>query len=229
MVGCGGLGVPAAWTLALAGARNLRLIDADRVELSNLHRQILYGTADIGQRKVEALAAKLRARFAGMNVVGVATRLDQSAASGLLDGCAAVFEGSDDAQAKFAVNDWVLADRRRTATIAAAIGRRGQWMTFGPASACYRCLFPMPPPPEALATCQVAGVIGPTVGLVGALAGRSLAQVLAANGEPVADPALGALVRWNDRGLLRTAVCRDPDCVCGAPAYSVQPGAPAPN
>jgi molybdopterin/thiamine biosynthesis adenylyltransferase len=209
VVGCGGLGVPAAWTLALGGVHQLRLIDADTVELSNLHRQVLYTTADIGQSKAATLAAVLRARVAEIEVVQ--DRLDAHNAATLLDGCDAVFEGSDDAACKFAVNDWAIArPRRRYAVIAAAIGRRGQWMQLGPATACYRCLFGGPPPAETLATCQIAGVLGPAVGLSAALAARSLLAALQGRD----DIAHSALVRWTPRGLLRTAVQADPTCRC---------------
>lgn len=212
IVGCGGLGVPAAWTLALAGATQLVLIDDDVVEVSNLHRQILYDTAVVGQPKPLALAAALQARVPNLDIQVRRGRLTADTLGDLLAGCDAVVEGSDDATSKFLVNDWAVAHpRRRFASIAAAIGRRGQWMTVSPESACYRCLFEEPPPPEHLATCQVAGVIGPVVGQVGALAARSLWSVL--NGQP--DMAHGALVRLSPRGLLRTPVQVAGDCRCG--------------
>ncbi len=210
VVGCGGLGVPAAWTLALGGHKRFRLIDADVVEESNLHRQVLYTTLDIGQPKAERLAVLLRDQF-GAEVETVAARLDEENASALLDGCDAVLEGSDDALAKFAVNDWaVTAPRTRTAVIAAAIGRRGQWFAVTPASSCYRCLFEAPPPPESLATCAIAGVLGPVTGQVGGSAALALLHALA--GKP--DAAVGALMRLSPRGLLRTAVAAAGDCRC---------------
>ncbi len=210
LVGCGGLGVPAAWTLALGGHRQFRLIDADVVEESNLHRQVLYTTPDLGRPKAERLAEILRDRF-GADVQIAPARLDETNAAALLDGCDAVLEGSDDALAKFAVNDWSVAQpRNRTAVIAAAIGRRGQWFTVTPTSSCYRCLFEAPPPPESLATCAIAGVLGPVTGQVGGYAGRSLLQALA--GRP--DAAIGALMRFSPRGLLRTVVAPAHDCRC---------------
>ena len=210
LVGCGGLGVPAAWTLALGGQRQFRLIDADVVEESNLHRQVLYTTPDLGRRKAERLAEILRDRF-GADVQIAPVRLEESNAAALLEGCDAVLEGSDDAIAKFAVNDWSIAQpRTRTAVIAAAIGRRGQWFAVTPTSSCYRCLFEAPPPPESLATCAIAGVLGPVTGQVGGYAGRSLLQALA--GRP--DAAIGALMRFSPRGLLRTAVAPARDCRC---------------
>lgn len=214
VVGCGGLGVPAAWTLALGGQRQFRLIDADVVELSNLHRQVLYTTHDMGQSKAEALARLLRTRF-DADVQTVAARLDAENAEGLLADCDAALEGSDDASAKFAVNDWASAKpRTRTAVIAAAIGRRGQWFAVTPQSSCYRCLFESPPPTEALATCAIAGVLGPVTGQVGGHAARALLHALA--GQP--DAAIGALLRLSPRGLLRTVVAPATDCICHSPS-----------
>ncbi len=218
IVGCGGLGVPAAWTLALAGARKLRLVDADRVELSNLHRQVLYNETDCDQAKTERLAAALRQRFPELDIECTESRLLPDNAELLLQGCNAVVEGSDDAEAKFAVNDWAVASsggngRQRIAVIAAAIGRRGQWMVVEPEGACYRCLFEEPPPAEMLATCAIAGVLGPVVGSVGALAARSLIRTL--TNQP--DPARSALVRWLPGDVRQTRVERAMDCRCSDP------------
>ncbi len=212
LVGCGGLGVPAAWTLALGGQKQFRLIDADVVEESNLHRQVLYTTPDLGKPKAARLAEILRERW-NADVEVVADRLTAQNADALLLGCDAALEGSDDALAKFTLNDWAVAHpRARTAVIAAAIGRRGQWFAVTPTSSCYRCLFEEPPPPESLATCSIAGVLGPVTGQVGGYAGRALLHALA--GRP--DAAIGALVRFSPRGLQRTAVAVAGDCRCTA-------------
>ena len=212
VVGCGGLGVPAAWTLALAGVRRLVLIDTDVVELSNLHRQVLYDEADLGQAKADCLAAHLRTRFPACAIETRQCRLDAGNVDAVLAGCTAVVEGSDDAICKFVVNDWAFAalPRNRTASIAAAIGRRAQWMVVEPAGACYRCLFEEPPPAAMLATCQVAGVLGPVVGLAGAMAARALVRSL--RDEP--DPARSALVRVQPDGWHRTRVPPAADCPC---------------
>ena len=212
VVGCGGLGVPAAWTLALGGQRQFRLIDADVVETSNLHRQVLYTTLDLGRLKAQRLAEILREKFTA-DVEVLATRLDADNVAKLLAGCDAALEGSDDALAKFAVNDWAVAQpRQRVAVIAAAIGRRGQWFTVTPQSSCYRCLFEAPPPPESLTTCAIAGVLGPVTGQVGGYGAQSLLHAL--RGTP--DAAIGALMRLTTRGLLRTHVATARDCACRA-------------
>lgn len=207
VIGCGGLGVPAAWTLVLGGARRLRLIDPDVVELSNLHRQVLYTEADLGRPKADVLAARLQAMAPDLVVSTRRTTVTADSLSAAVAGCEAILEGTDDAGSKFLVSDYAAA-HGLTATIAAAIGRRGQWFTVTSGRACYRCLFEAPPPPEMLATCAVAGVLGTVTGQVGALAARSLLRTL--RGEP--DAATSALVRLSPRGLARTAVAVARDC-----------------
>ncbi len=218
VVGCGGLGVPATMALVLGGATRLRLLDDDRVELSNLHRQVLYPAAEVGRDKALSLrdaALRLAARqgLPEPDVEIRTGRIDAQTCAEALQGCDAAVEGTDDAPVKFVVNDWAVAaepESPRFATIAAAIGRRGQWMTVAPGGACYRCLFEEPPPAELLATCRIAGVIGPVVGQVGALAARSLLRAL--RGRP--DPARSALVRRLATGFATTPVARAPDCPC---------------
>jgi molybdopterin/thiamine biosynthesis adenylyltransferase len=193
--------------------RRLRLVDRDTVELSNLHRQVLYTEADVGRPKVEVLAASLVARWPDLSVEIFDTRVEESSTATILRGCDAVLECTDDTQAKFLTSDFA-ASHGIYATIAAAIGRRGQWLTMVPGGPCYRCLFEAPPPAESLATCSVAGVLGSVTGQVGALAGLSLVRALRGQ----ADPAIGALVRLSPRGLQTTPVTLAADCPCHAHA-----------
>ncbi len=213
--------MPAAWTLALGGARRLRLVDPDVVDLSNLHRQVLYTEADVGRRKADVLAERLVARHPDLSVEIVYTRVEKSSTAAILDTCDAAMEGTDDAESKFLVSDHV-ASHGKYATIAAAIGRRGQWLTMQPGGPCYRCLFEAPPPADLLSTCSVAGVMGSLTGQVGSLAALSLLRAL--RGE--ADAAIGALVRLSPRGLQRTAVEKAGDCAHHPESVMMQP-APA--
>ncbi|GEM_PF-2725345 len=218
VIGCGGLGVPGAWTLVCAGVERLRLIDTDVVEVSNLHRQVLYNEDDAGAIKTERLAAQLKSLAArlgqNLEVETREARMTARDAEMLLHGCDVAFEGTDDAVSKFVVNDWAIADRAgantRIAAIGAAIGRRGQWMVVKPGGACYRCLFEEAPPADMLATCQVAGVIGPVVGQVGAMCARSLVSALKCE----ADPGQSALIRRVVGGFKTTAVDVAEDCRC---------------
>ncbi len=225
--GCGGLGVSAAWTLVLAGARRLVLVDHDVVDASNLHRQVLYSERDVGRAKVDALAEALVAIDPAVVVSRIAQKVGRDDIEALIADAVAVVEATDDAEMKFHVNDAVVAAWRsgrgaQVAVVAAAIGRRGQYFVLRPGGSCYRCLFEAPPPPELVASCRVAGVIGPVVGEVGALATRSLVATLDGRG----DPAASALLRLGPGGLHRLAVARALDCGCGAApaAGSVLPG-----
>ena len=170
LIGIGGLGAPAAATLVQAGVRHLRLIDDDRVELSNLPRQPLFGTGDLGQLKVEAAARRLEAFAAGrggLHVETLATRLDAANADVLLDRALALLDGTDGLASKLVLND--AAVRHGVPLVhAGALGTDGQLMTILPGeTACLRCLFPELHESDDFASCQQAGVLGPLVGAVG--------------------------------------------------------------
>ena len=177
IVGVGGLGSPAAMALAAAGVGTLGLIDPDRVELSNLHRQPLYDDTDLGLPKVDAAAAHLRVAHPALRVETWQIRFDADTAE-LLDGFDVVLDGTDSIAAKFVVNDAAVA-RGVPLVHAGAIGTRAQLLTVLPGrSACYRCLFEAPPPPDEVASCQDAGVLGPTVVLAGSLQAAEAVRVL---------------------------------------------------
>lgn len=161
IVGAGGLGGPIALACAAAGAR-IRVCDPDRVELSNLQRQIQFATADVGAPKAEILAAAVRAR--GGDATGAIARFEPATADALCGGADVVVDASDDPATKFAVNDWAVARGVRFA-IAAAIQHTGSVLFGAPGTACYRCLFEAPP--DEAPSCGDAGVLGSTVGAVG--------------------------------------------------------------
>jgi adenylyltransferase/sulfurtransferase len=163
VVGAGGLGGPLAMALGATGFE-LTIVDADKVDASNLHRQLQFTAADVGQPKAARLAAAVVAR--GGSARGYATHWTAEDADDLGDGVDLVVDGSDSPDTKFAVADWAVANGRAY-VIAAAIGVGGNAMAGAPGSACYRCLFEAPAP--AL-TCSVAGVLGPVVGAIGGVA-----------------------------------------------------------
>ena len=213
IIGVGGLGSPAAMALAEAGVGMLGLIDPDRVELSNLHRQPLYDDADIGRPKVEAAASHLRAAHAALRLETWRTRFDTDAAA-LLDGFDVVLDGTDSVAAKFAVNDATVA-RGVPLVHAGAIGTRAQLLTIIPgASACYRCLFEEPPPADEVASCQEAGVLGPSVVLAGSLQAADAIRVLCGATPLFADRLLTFDTR--DGAWRRVIVTARPGCpACG--------------
>jgi molybdopterin/thiamine biosynthesis adenylyltransferase len=213
IVGLGGLGSPAALALAEAGVGMLGLVDPDRVELSNLHRQPLYTEDDLGTPKVEAAVVRLRDRHPSLRLEAWAARFDGEVAQ-LLGGFDAVLDGTDSIAAKFAVNDAAVV-RGVPLVHAGAAGTRAQLLTVLPgATACYRCLFEEPPPPDEIPSCQEAGVLGPAVVLAGTLQAAEAVRLLAGPGPMLA----GRLLTFDTRtgSWRRIIVPRRPACAaCG--------------
>jgi molybdopterin/thiamine biosynthesis adenylyltransferase len=165
----GGLGSPAALALAAAGIVDLLLIDNDRVDVSNLHRQPLFGPADVGELKAEVAARRLRISFPAVGIETRTLRIDERNVSEVLRGIDFIIDGTDQAQSKFTLNDAAVC-AVVPLSHAGAVGWRGQILTILPRrSACLRCLFPEPPLDDDLPTCQTAGVVGGLVASLGAL------------------------------------------------------------
>jgi molybdopterin/thiamine biosynthesis adenylyltransferase len=191
IVGAGGLGGPIALSLGAAGVE-LAIADHDVVELSNLHRQIQFTAADLGQPKASRLADLVTAR--GGVARGIALRWTAASADDLGGDADLVVDASDDPETKFAVADWAVANGR-CYVIAAALRYGGNVMAGAPGAACYRCLFEEP---VEAPSCADAGVLGPVVGAIGgAAAGVALAL---AHGDRTLS---GALLVFDD--LRRTA------------------------
>jgi adenylyltransferase/sulfurtransferase len=186
IVGAGGLGGPLALSLGAAGLE-LVIADHDRVELSNLHRQIQFTSADLGAAKAARLAALVTAR--GGVARGVDARWTPDSAGELAGDADVVIDASDDAATKFAVADWAVANGR-CYVISAALRYGGNVMIGAPGAACYRCLFeePLDAP-----TCADAGVLGPVVGAIGGVAAAA-ALALARGDRALA----GALLVFDD-------------------------------
>lgn len=218
LLGVGGLGCPAALALAespelpeLGEELELVLVDDDRVERSNLARQILFGQADVGVFKVQAAARRLAAAGGRLRLVAVPARFNASTAQELLAGADVVLDGTDDFATRFLANDAAVA-ARIPLVHGAVVGWTGQLLTVIPGrTACLRCLFEGPPPPGALPTCAEAGVASPLCGLVGAAMAQAALAVLQGA------PAAGVLSRWDGlRGIVRPLpLSRDFSCPCG--------------
>jgi molybdopterin/thiamine biosynthesis adenylyltransferase len=225
VVGVGALGCPAAWTLATAGIGRLTLVDPDRVELSNLHRQFLHSTATLGVAKVESAAARLRAAFPALRVDARAEAVTEANLPAYFAAADFVIDATDGVAAKFLLNDGAVRCRRPYSH-AGVLGLLGQTLTVLPGdSACYRCLFPEAPAPDEVPSCQAAGVIGAIAGLIGALqAGEALAY-LDGRRPSLADHLLSydALSgRWR-----RIQVARNPRCpLCADLSPAVLDAAP---
>ncbi|MBF0271242.1 MAG: HesA/MoeB/ThiF family protein [Magnetococcales bacterium] len=185
LIGAGGLGCAAALALAGAGVRRITLADPDTVALSNLHRQILYHTADAGAKKVDQATRRLAETTPGLSVAGVCVRLDTPEAIGqAARGHAVTLDASDNFTTRFAANDAAI--RFGFPLVhGAATGFAGQLMTIDPGrSACLRCLFTAPPAAEG-PTCQNEGVLGPLVGEVGWLMALEAVKLLEQIGQPL--------------------------------------------
>lgn len=213
LVGMGGVGGPAALYLAAAGVGTLRLIDDDRVGLSNLQRQIAFATADVGRVKVEAGAGALSAINPHVRVEPVAERLIADTAARLIDGCDVVIDGTDDFETRFAVNAACVA--AGIPLVSGALGRWSGQVGVFVGRPCYRCLTPEAPPDAE--TCARVGVIGALAGVVGAMAALEAIKWITGAGEPLT----GRLLIYDGlAGASRVVrVAADPACpVCGGDA-----------
>lgn len=215
VVGAGGLGAPAALYLAAAGVGRLRLIDPDVVSLSNLQRQVIYVTADVGAPKVERAAERLHALNPHVEVEARPQALTPDTAADLLAGCDLVLDGTDDFAVRFAVNAACVA--AGVPLVSGALGRwTGQVGVFE-GRPCYRCLVPEVPPDAE--TCAAVGVVGALAGVVGSLMALEAVKRITGAGEALA----GRLLIYDGlAGEARTVrIGADPACpTCGdhAPA-----------
>jgi molybdopterin-synthase adenylyltransferase len=214
VVGAGALGSPVATYLAAAGVGRIGLVDDDAVETSNLARQFLHFTPDLGVPKAESAAAKLRFLNPEVVIEPYRVRLDADNAAGLVAGQDVVVDCSDSFATRYAVNAACCA-----AGVAlvegGVVGTSGLVMAVRPGqSACYRCAFPEPPPPGAVPTCAEAGVLGPAAGVVGSMQALQALELLTGVGRPLLDAFLQ--LDLADLEILRVAVRRRPDCPdCG--------------
>jgi adenylyltransferase/sulfurtransferase len=183
IVGAGGLGSPVAMYLAAAGVGKLGLVDNDVVDVSNLQRQILHRTADVGRKKVESARDTLLALNPHLEVVPYDVRLSAGNILDILGEYDLVVEGSDNFPTKFLVNDACV--MTKTPLSMAGIFRfSGQILTVLPGQGpCYRCLIPQPPPPGAIPSCQEAGVFGAVAGVVGVIQATEVIKLILGKGE----------------------------------------------
>lgn len=169
IVGVGGLGAPAALYLAAAGVGTLGLMDFDAVEISNLHRQIIYRTADLGRPKAAVAADRLRAMHAQVAVECFQDRLSPATLPNIFPRYDFIIDGTDRIASKYLVNDGAVLCGVPFSH-AGIMAFQGQTMTVVPRrTACFRCIFPAPPPEGDIPTCQEAGVIGALAGTFGVL------------------------------------------------------------
>jgi adenylyltransferase/sulfurtransferase len=213
-VGTGGLGSPLAFYLAAAGIGTLGLVDFDVVDASNLQRQIIHSTKDIGRKKLDSAAEKLTALNPALNVVKHETMLSSANALEILKDYDIVADGTDNFPTRYLVNDaCVLLGKPN---VYGSIFRfEGQASVFateqGP---CYRCLYPEPPPPGLVPSCAEGGVLGILPGLVGVMQATEVIKLLLGKGEPLIGRLL--LVDALNMRFRELKLRKNPECpVCG--------------
>jgi len=214
LVGAGGLGSPAALYLAAAGVGTLGIVDFDLVDRSNLQRQILHGTSDIGQAKIDSARARLGDINPHVQVETFGERLTSANALEILGKFDIVVDGSDNFPTRYLVNDaCVLLGKP---DIYGSVFRfDGQVSVFatkqGP---CYRCLYAEPPPPDLVPSCAEGGVLGVLPGIIGSLQALEAIKLIVGFGQPL----IGRLLLFDGRRMQfrELALAKDPDCpVCG--------------
>lgn len=169
IIGAGGLGSPAAFYLAGAGIGEIGIVDGDDVELSNLQRQILHTTEDIGIPKVLSAKKRLAALNPEVRITPYHVRLNKNNISEIIKEYDLIIDGSDNFPTKFLVNDASFFEKKPV-IISGILRFDGQLIAIKPGeSACYRCIFPSPPPPGLIPSCQEAGVLGVVAGIMGAI------------------------------------------------------------
>jgi adenylyltransferase/sulfurtransferase len=214
-IGAGGLGSPAALYLAAAGVGTIGIVDFDDVDLSNLQRQILHGTKDIGRSKLESARDRLRDINPEIEIKLHECRFSSENASQLVAQYDVVVDGSDNFPTRYLSND-VCVFAQKPNVYGSVFRFEGQTTVFAPhmGGPCYRCLFPEPPPPDSVPNCAQAGVLGVLPGIIGMLQAIETIKLIVGMGEPLVGRLLhfdALKVKFRELNLRR-----DPECpVCG--------------
>jgi sulfur-carrier protein adenylyltransferase/sulfurtransferase len=215
VIGAGGLGSPIAMYLAAAGVGKLGIVDFDRVDLTNLQRQILHTTPDVGRPKVESAVKHLRAINPTIEVVGHDTLLFSTNVFEIFEGYDVIVDGTDNFPVRYLVND--ATQFMGLPLVYGSIYQfEGQATVFMPGqeTPCYRCLYPAPPPPGTVPSCAEGGVFGVLPGVIGSIQATEAIKILTGKGETLEGRLLlyDALTMEFDQMKIRW----DADCpVCG--------------
>ena len=222
VVGAGGLGSPMLMYLAAAGIGTIGIIDNDRVDLTNLQRQIVHATKSVGALKVDSARNTLSAVNDGVRIETHPRRLDQDNAAELIAGYDLIADGSDNFATRYLLTD--ICFRLKKPLVAAALSPfEGQLSTFQPylgaGHPCYRCLFREPPPPDMVPRCEEAGILGAVAGVMGTLQAVEVLKELLGLGDSLD----GTLLIYDalHAGFHRIRIAKDPECpTCGAGVHA---------
>ena len=213
IVGAGGLGSPSAIYLALAGVGTIGIVDFDVVEISNLQRQILHHTSDIGRPKLESARDNINSYNPDTNVVLHEVRLESHNAREIISQYDLVINGADNFATRYLVNDACYLEGKHLVDGSILIFD-GQATLFLPGQGCYRCLFPEPPPPGLVPNCAEAGVLGALTGLVGSIQATEALKLILGIGESLVSRLL--LIDALSMSFREVRLKRNPSCpLCG--------------
>ncbi len=214
IIGAGGLGSPAALYLAAAGIGTVGIVDSDKVELNNLQRQIIHSIKDVGRSKAESARDRINAINEDVKVTTYNLRLTSENILDIIKNYDIVVDGSDNFPTRYLVNDACILSKKPLSH--GGIFRfDGQAITIIPGqSACYRCLFPEPPPPGLVPSCQEAGILGAVAGVIGVIQANEVLKFVLGLGSLLC----GKLLVFNalESSFRQVKVPKDPKCpVCG--------------
>ncbi len=228
LVGVGGLGSPAAMYLAAAGVGRIGVVDGDTVSVTNLQRQVLHSTCDVGCPKVEVAKERMLSINPDVCVDTYECYLSESNALDLIRPYDFVIDGTDNFSAKYLVNDACVLSGKSFSM--GGINRySGQLMTHVPGTACYRCIFPEPPRKQDVETCAMVGVLGPVAGMLGTVQATECVKCLAGVGQLLTDAMLtfdALSMQWERYELSRRQnceLCGDSPTICELKEYAFQP------
>ncbi len=215
LIGAGGLGSPAGLYLTAMGVGTIGIVDLDVVDMSNLQRQIIHTNDRVGTSKVESAKLTLTALNPDVNVITIEERLDRTNAMEILGQYDIIVNGADNFPTRYLVND-ACVFLGKPIVDASIFKFEGQATVYDPANGgpCYRCLYPEPPPPGMVPSCQDAGVLGALCGTMGSIQATEVAKLIVGFGEPL----VGKLLMYDAmKSQFRTLKVRhDPACpVCG--------------
>ena len=213
VVGAGGLGSPLAMYLAAAGVGKLGIVDFDIVEITNLQRQLLHNTADIGRPKVDSAADTIKGINPDVDGVKIPVHLNSSNVMDIIKDYDFVIDGTDNFPTRYMINDAAVLSGKPV--IHGSIFMfEGQATTFLPGQGCYRCLYPAPPPPGMVPSCSEAGVLGVLPGIIGSTMAIETIKLVLGIGKPLVNRLL--MFDALDMDFRTVKIRRDPECpICG--------------